>query len=270
MSYRAIQIYPRVSLLKRVTTLDEAKLIARNAKIRKPLNDYGVADASLSLSEVKKELKRVGKARRNPTGKHKRADSLANSGIVYRTFKKAGVPMDNHATDLYVKATPAAMTIARKLGVPHTAFRSAIDGELWLEYPFAYLPAWAAKAGKKKPSRVKSNPHKAGSADKAAAKELLLFIDNDGELYRQQTSAIQKNLSKKFKAGKYSSTKAAKLWTYLADNGAKKYTWEYGDRRGSWHSTKGYGAFSAATRRLVGRLLEKSWHAEMKAGNFHS
>ncbi len=118
---------------------------------------------------------------------------------------------------------------------------------------------------------LRKNPHKAGSADKVAARELLLFAENDGTLYRMQFEPIARNLSKKFKAKKYSSTKAAKLWMYFADNAAKKYTFEHGDpgNARSWQQVKGYGSFSAGTRRLVARLLEKSWHAEMKAGNFH-
>lgn len=218
--------------------------------------------------------------RQNPSGRHRTLQIPPKSPFkdsIYRLMKKAKVPMDHHESDLYVKATPTALAIARRLGAHYTTFKSGVDGATWMEFPFQYTPHWAASAhrGVKHPRKprlaARTNPHKPGSADKAAARELLLFTENDGDLYRMQFQPIAKNLTKKFKARKYSSTKAAKLWTYLADNAAKKYTFEMGDSGNArtWHQVKGYGTFSAATRRLVGRLLEKSWHAEMKAGNFH-
>lgn len=78
------------------------------------------------------------------------------------------------------------------------------------------------------------------------ARELRLFIDNDGDLYRQRYMPILRNQCKKAKSGKYDATKSAKGWQYLVDAGAKKYIKEFGG--GAWHKI-----FDAATRRSVAR-----------------
>ena len=59
-------------------------------------------------------------------------------------------------------------------------------------------------------------------------KELKLYIDNDASLYRQRYMPILKNLSKKKKQGKYRKRLAQKAFMYLIDDGAKRYTKEYG------------------------------------------
>ena len=62
---------------------------------------------------------------------------------------------------------------------------------------------------------------------KDEATELKLFIDNDANLYRQRLVPIVKNIQKKMKSGKYDHKKAPKLWKYLVDDGAKKYSKEF-------------------------------------------
>ena len=62
---------------------------------------------------------------------------------------------------------------------------------------------------------------------KAEAIELKLYIDNDADLYRQKLVPIVKNIQRKMKSGKYDHKKAPKLWKYLVDDGAKKYSKEF-------------------------------------------
>jgi hypothetical protein len=83
------------------------------------------------------------------------------------------------------------------------------------------------------------------SADLQAARELELYIDNDGELYRRQYVPIQVNLIKKKLAGTYDQKKAPKLFEYLAEAGAKKYAREFG---GTWHVM-----FDVPTRKAVAK-----------------
>ena len=59
--------------------------------------------------------------------------------------------------------------------------------------------------------------------DEHAAKELFLWIENDGDMYRQQYTPILKNLTAKKARGVYDRTQAVKLFGYLVENGAKKY-----------------------------------------------
>ena len=62
---------------------------------------------------------------------------------------------------------------------------------------------------------------------KDEARELKLYIDNDGDLYKQRLIPIVKNIQRKMKSGKYDHNKAPKLWKYLVDDGAKKYAKEF-------------------------------------------
>lgn len=57
--------------------------------------------------------------------------------------------------------------------------------------------------------------------------ELKLYIENDGDLYKQKLVPIVKNVQRKMKSGKYDHKKAPKLWMYLVDEGAKKYAKEF-------------------------------------------
>jgi len=59
-------------------------------------------------------------------------------------------------------------------------------------------------------------------------RELKLYIDNDSNIYRQRYMPILKNLSKKKKKGNYQKGLASKAFLYLVDDGAKRYTREYG------------------------------------------
>ena len=95
--------------------------------------------------------------------------------------------------------------------------------------------------------------------DTEAVRELELFIVSDAELYRQQTVPIQNNLRRKWTKGIYDPTKAAKLWRYLVDNGAKKYARQY--------STGVHDArviFPGPVRNEVARSLEVTWREELE------
>lgn len=72
--------------------------------------------------------------------------------------------------------------------------------------------------------------------DEAAMTELELYIDNDGDLYRQRTQPIEKNLYLKITKGTYSKQLAPKLWGHLVEAGAKKYAREFSapQRRGGF------------------------------------
>ncbi len=99
------------------------------------------------------------------------------------------------------------------------------------------------------------------SSDPSAAQELLLFIENDGDLYRQQYSPINKNLTAKKASGKYNHDLAAKLFEYLVESGAKKYyvgsvgRKKLGDR--SWSEM-----FPKALRAAVAKELRDKFEEE--------
>lgn len=98
-------------------------------------------------------------------------------------------------------------------------------------------------------------------SDESVARELKLFIDNDGELYRQQTMPIMKNLARKMRKGVYDSARAVKLWKYLADSGAKKYAREHGGPKVKWSEM-----FPVSIRMMVAKELAEDFDDEMKVG----
>lgn len=100
--------------------------------------------------------------------------------------------------------------------------------------------------------------------DTHAATDLRLYIDNDGELYRQQTTSILKNLVTKRARGEYKHDLAAKAFGYLVEAGAKKYAREFGSDQ-PWHKL-----FDVGTRKLVAEALTRSFEAEAALGNYDS
>ena len=84
--------------------------------------------------------------------------------------------------------------------------------------------------------------------DSIAATDLVLFIQNDGQLYRQQYDPIIKNLNKKVVKKIYDREKSLKLWVALVDNGAKKYAKESGGT--AWNIM-----FNVPTRKAAAREL---------------
>lgn len=89
---------------------------------------------------------------------------------------------------------------------------------------------------------------------KTESRELALFIQSDGELYRRQTLPIIKNLQRKIAKGTYDKQKALILWKHLADSGAQRYAKESG---GDWNAGPGawHKMFSVADRKEVAKEL---------------
>ncbi len=132
---------------------------------------------------------------------------------------------------------------------PTTAYGREIEAELAFE---------ALSRGKKAGERG------AQEVSEDDVRELVLFIDNDGDLYRQMTTPIMKNLAKKMLKGTYNHELAVKGWGHLANAGAKKYTQEFGTPgpNGS------YGNFDVATRKAAAAELAEAFESAVKAGDF--
>jgi hypothetical protein len=93
--------------------------------------------------------------------------------------------------------------------------------------------------------------------DSAAIRELGLFIENDGDLYRQQQTPIEKNLRLKGMKGKYDPKKAPKLWSYLVESGAKKYHKQFGSPGVPWNKM-----FPKPERDELSRQAARAFEAE--------
>ncbi len=94
------------------------------------------------------------------------------------------------------------------------------------------------------------------------ATELKLFIENDADLYRQQTTPIIKNLTAKKASGKYNRDLAVKLFMYLAEAGAKKYEKEF-MTPGTWHKV-----FTPAIRKEICIEWRDEFEEEFKNGSY--
>jgi len=95
------------------------------------------------------------------------------------------------------------------------------------------------------------------------ARELEVFIDNEGDLYRQMTVPIQKNLINKKASRKYSKVKALKAWENLATEGAKRYCKQFCSRGTVWHHI-----FPVDVRREVAASLRDRFDEDAAAGEF--
>jgi len=109
------------------------------------------------------------------------------------------------------------------------------------------------------PSKKTGWYHRASESgpNEDTVRELVLYIENDGDLYRQTTTPIMKNLAKKMLKGTYNHTLAVKGWTYLANAGAQKYIKEFG---GSGNGS--YGSFSPADRKAAAEEFAEAFEAE--------
>ena len=99
-------------------------------------------------------------------------------------------------------------------------------------------------------------------ADVHAAHELKLYIDNDGDLYRRQTTSILKNLVAKRARGVYKHDPAVKLFGFLTEEGAKKYARAFGSDQ-PWHKM-----FDVATRKQAAEELTREFETEAALGNY--
>lgn len=97
---------------------------------------------------------------------------------------------------------------------------------------------------------------------KAETSELKIFIDNDGDLYRQQKVPMYKNLTKKMIKGTYDKELAKKLMMYLVEAGAKKYAKEAGPNA-VWHEM-----FSMADRKQVASELVDDFEDAFKSKEY--
>jgi hypothetical protein len=67
------------------------------------------------------------------------ADSL------YADCIERGIKTANHASDLYIPATDETRELIRKHGHRATMFTNEVEGGIWYDVPFAFVPFWEAR-----------------------------------------------------------------------------------------------------------------------------
>jgi hypothetical protein len=100
-------------------------------------------------------------------------------------------------------------------------------------------------------------------SDDAVARELILFAENDGDIYRQTTQPILRNLATKKAQGKYDGEKAVQAFMYLAEAGARAYAKNFGSGEEDWHTF-----FPMSVRRAAATHWRDEFEKEFSLGNY--
>jgi hypothetical protein len=69
-----------------------------------------------------------------------------------------GIPYDHHESDLYIPVTAETRELVSRYDKNRTAtvFKSQTDGKMWFDIPFAYLPWWEKRTGRRNPGSGES------------------------------------------------------------------------------------------------------------------
>jgi len=94
-----------------------------------------------------------------------------------------------------------------------------------------------------------------GEVDEVAADELLLYLDNEYDIYRQK-QVVAESLLRKIRRGTYDHRRAPDAWDYVVEMAAKKYAREFPSSP----------RFNVPTRALVAEELADRWYRNAKAG----
>ncbi len=66
---------------------------------------------------------------------------------LYEAIIAMGVKMDSHESDLYIPVTKETKALVAQYEYKEnvTTFKSQIDGAIWFDVPFAFIPFWEAR-----------------------------------------------------------------------------------------------------------------------------
>jgi hypothetical protein len=95
------------------------------------------------------------------------------------------------------------------------------------------------------------------------ARELMLYIENDGQIYRQMVLPVLKNLATKKAKGTYVHDLGIKAFMNVATLGAQNYHREHGSMGTPWNVM-----FSTSVRKEVAEALASQFLQEYRLGNF--
>lgn len=89
------------------------------------------------------------------------------------------------------------------------------------------------------------------------ARELVLYIQNDGMLYKTRHVPIMQNLCKHIAKARYDRSEAMKSYMSLAEDGAKAYVKEYGSPDDKWNVMFPLAARNIAAMELLNDFEEE-------------
>jgi len=90
-------------------------------------------------------------------------------------IKARGIPYDHHESDLYIPVTSETRAIVHQYDRNRTAtaFISQIDGKMWFDIPFGYLPWWEKRTGIRNSGPIRANP---GGYTLSGLKKILVSV----------------------------------------------------------------------------------------------
>lgn len=104
----------------------------------------------------------------------------------------------------------------------------------------------------------------ATTPDQIAADDLILYAENDADIYRRHYQPVVLNLQKHFKRGEFDLERATDaLERYWVMPAAKRYHLQCYDRQSRW-----FQIFDKPTRRMAAEMEAKSLLTEFELGNF--
>lgn len=98
--------------------------------------------------------------------------------------------------------------------------------------------------------------------DQDKADELMLWADNDSDVYRQK-EAYLKNVARKIKSKRYDAEKAVKLWEYFMETVAQSYAAQVFENKAMWSK-----AFTPVVRKLAAKEYSEQEFKNLNDGNY--
>lgn len=65
---------------------------------------------------------------------------------IYNEIVKRGIQHANHCSDLYIPVTQETAQLLKEYDLRATTFENQVEGGIWYDVPFQYLPYWDRKA----------------------------------------------------------------------------------------------------------------------------
>lgn len=112
----------------------------------------------------------------------------------------------------------------------------------------------------RKSRRFRNSKRLRESVSNEDVRELVLYITNNGDMYRGIIDSTVKNLRRKIKRGIYDEQRAIDAWMYVADEGVRRYDREFGSGRGS------LTFLDKPTRREIAKELKDEYDEYVREG----
>lgn len=143
-----------------------------------------------------------------------------NATTLIETCKALNIPIDNHESDLYIPVTETTQALVEQYEFRSNVktFKSQIDGQLWYDIPFAYLPFWEARQDRSEPTWENQLWHARKMSDNDLAPHASVSVDNRHRCEDCFTCAALTVLEERNPQLKTTADKAARILDAMQGN----------------------------------------------------